>query len=545
MKNSLEILYQALIQSTDDFIYISDWSTGIFQYPKELVKLFPLSGEMVSDPMVEWEKIVHPDDWDRFYRSNMEIVHGVTDEHSVEFRAKTRKGEYVWLRCRGTLMHDSDGSPVLFAGIMSLMGKQNKIDPLTQLLNYKEFYADLEKNIQLPEIEKMAVIMLDVDEFRQINELYNRSFGDWVLKTLAQVIQAILPENVFLFRMEKDKMGILMTNAVEADVKNLYKKIQKSLMKMREWKKHRLDLEISAGCAMYPKDGTSAEELYRYSDYALQSAKKEGKNRLVFFDKHVLKEKVCFLELLRQLKDCVKQQYKGFYLNYQPQIHSVTGELKGVEVLLRWKNPEGNLISPVEFIPVLENQGMIYQVGLWVLRTAFQEGKEWIKKKKDFTISVNISALQFLEESFLNDLYQVIEEEEFPCENLVIELTESFAFKNIEILCEKFEDIRKRKIRIALDDFGSGYCSLAALKSTPVDIVKIDKTFVEDILSNRFDAAFISMVTEICHIVSIAVCLEGVETQEEYDLIKEIPLDFIQGYYFGKPMGKEEICKML
>lgn len=545
MKNSLETLYHALIQSTDDFIYINDFETGTFQYPKALVEMFPLPGQRVSDPLPVWEKIVHPNDWDRFYRSNIDLVNGLTDDHLVEFRARNRKGEYVWLRCRGKMMRDDNGKQMLFAGIITLMGRQNKIDPLTQLLNHREFYTELERDLHLPEIEQLAVLMLDVDEFRQINELYDRTFGDWVLKTLGQMIQSLLPENASLFRMEKDKLGILMTNAWRADAEALYREIQEHLLQVRKWKQHRLNLELSAGCAMYPEDSSSAEELYRYADYALQAAKKSGKNHLTFFTRDILQKKVRSLELLRQLMQALQQDFRGFYLNYQPQVHLTTGEMKGVEVLMRWKDAEGTNISPAEFIPILEENGLICQTGLWILRTAFREAKEWIRKQPDFSISINVSALQFLDETFLDDLYRIIEEEAFPCENLVIELTESFAFKNIEILQEKFNDMRNRKIRIALDDFGTGYSSLAALKDTPVDIVKIDRAFVQDLLHNQFDATFISLVTEICHTVSISVCLEGIEHAAEYELVRQIPLDFIQGYYFGRPADPASITEAL
>lgn len=544
MRDLGETLYQALIQSTDDFIYINDCTTNTFRYPKALADMFLLPEE-VNDPFPYWEKIVHPDDWNRFYRSNMDIVNNLTDDHLVEFRAKTRDGEYVWVRCRGKMVRAENGKQMLFAGIMTLMGKQNKIDYLTQLLNHSEFYRCLGRNIQLSEIEKMAAIMLDVDEFRQINEMYDRNFGDMILKNLGQIIQSFLPDNASLFRLEKDKMGIIMTNVVREEVETFYCELQDNLRKIRDWEGVRVDVEISAGCAMYPEDGVSTEELYRYTDYALQTAKKHGKNRLVFFSEDILREKEHSLELLRELKECVKKQYSGFYLNYQPQVCPDTEEIKGVEVLMRWKNTAGKVVSPAEFIPAMEENGLIYQAGLWVLRRAFQEGKEWIKSNPDFTISVNVSALQFLEESFLDDLYRIIEEEQFPCENLIIELTESFAFKNIEILQEKFNDMRKRKIRIALDDFGTGYCSLAALKNTPVDIVKIDRTFVKDILNNKFDATFINLVTEICHTVSISVCLEGVENKEEYDFVKEVHLDSIQGFYFGKPMEKEAVSELL
>lgn len=545
MKDFVEMLYQALIQSTDDFIYVNDCRTGIFQYPRALVEMFEMPGERVSNPFPYWKKIIHPDDWERFYRSNMKIVENVTDEHLVEFRAKNRKGEYVWLKCKGKMMRGKDGEALLFAGVMSLMGRQNKIDPLTQLLNHVEFYMNLQQNIDFTEIEQMAVIMLDIDEFRQINEMYGRSFGDKVLKILGQLIQVLLPDNASLFHLEKDKMGILMTNADREDVEELYHTIQERLLKTRDWEQKRITLEISAGCAMYPEDGVVTEELYRYTDYALQTAKEQGKNRLVFFSKDISVKKEHSLELLRELKECVQQNYKGFYVNYQLQIESGTEKIKGVEALIRWKNHEGNTVSPGEFIPVLEEKGMIYSVGLWVLRTALREGRKWVETIPDFSISINVSALQFLEVTFLDDLYRIIEEEQFPYRNLIIELTESFAFKNIEILQEKFSNMRSRDIRIALDDFGTGYCSLAALKHTPVDIVKIDRTFVQGILHNKFDATFISLVTEICHTVSIDVCLEGVENKEEYEFVKKIPLDSIQGFYFGKPMEKSALSQLI
>ena len=179
--------------------------------------MFGLPGEVVKHPLTYWKAIVHPEDWERFYQSNMEVVSGKVDCHSVEFRAKKRSGEYVWIKCRGQMIYDK-GNQELFAGIMCLMGKQNKVDPLTQLLNYTEFYKALEKSLKDEMVEHLAVMVIDIDEFRQVNELYSRSFGDKVLKRMGQTIQALLPANASLYRIEKDKMGILMDNAVGHDV---------------------------------------------------------------------------------------------------------------------------------------------------------------------------------------------------------------------------------------------------------------------------------------------------------------------------------------
>lgn len=544
MKEFLETLYQALAESTDDFIYMNDCQTGVFQYPGALTKLFAFPKESRNAPLSDWKKIVHPDDWERFYHSHMEIMQDLREELLVEFRAKNRKGEYVWLKSRGKVLRDRDGNQMLFTGTISLMGRQSKVDSLTQLFNHAEFYMKLKQDLQSEKMTRMAVLMVDVDEFRQINEMYGRAFGDGVLKELGQLLQSVLPKHASLFRLEKDRMGILMADAGRADARIFYSQFQEYLAKINPWKQYCLDIELSAGCAVYPADGSCAEELYRYTDCALQTAKEQGKNRLVFFTEDIFRKKERSLQLLRELKECVKQQYKGFYLHYQPQICPKTGELKGVEALMRWKSREG-VISPAKFIPVMEEHGLIYEAGLWLFRMAVRDGKEWIKIKPDFTVSVNVSVLQFSEELFLKDLYQIIEEENFPCENLIIELTESLAFKQVEVFQKKFQDMKKRNIRIALDDFGTGYCSLSVLKNMPVDIVKIDKSFVKDIRHNQFDVALIGLVTEICHAASIGVCLEGVEEEEEYECIKEIPLDFIQGYYFGKPMGKNAISRNL
>lgn len=174
MEYPSEYLYEALVQSTDDYVYICNMKTGIFQYTPAQVKAFDLPGEVVSSPLIYWKNIVHPDDWDRFYKSNMEIGENKRDAHYVEFRAKQRNGEYVWLRCRGHLIRDEYGNPALFGGIMHRMGGQNKIDPLTQLFNYHVFTRRISQGIENTEMERMAVVILDIDNFRQFNEMYGR-----------------------------------------------------------------------------------------------------------------------------------------------------------------------------------------------------------------------------------------------------------------------------------------------------------------------------------------------------------------------------------
>lgn len=545
MEYPSKFLYEALVNSSDDFIYFCDMKTGLFRYPPAQVEMFDLPGEIVGDTLSHWKKIVHPEDWERFYKSNMEIGEDKADYHSIEFRARKRSGEYTWIRCKGQLIRDEYGKPSFFAGIMKLLGQQNKVDPLTQLLNHAEFMKAMERNIQDEMVEQMAVILLDIDDFHQINELYSRSLGDEVLKILSQAIQAILPDNAALYRMEKDCMGIILENGDTLQAEYLYRMIQKHIMRMREWQQKKLTIEVSAGCSMYPHDGKNPEELYRYAAFTLQEAKKQGKNQLLFFSDEILENKSRFIRLVRQLREDVSRNYRGFYVDYQPQADTKTKEIVGVEALMRWRDIQGKLVSPGEFIPVMEENAMIYNAGLWMIQKVLKDSKEWIAIRPNFTVSVNISALQLLEDSFLEDLYRVIEEEKFPFENLILELTESYTVKNMNTFWKKFSRLRERGIRIAIDDFGTGYSSLGVLKNAPIDIVKIDKTFVKDILRSHFDATFISFVVAICHEANIAVYQEGVETEEEYHFLHNMKLDCIQGYYFGKPMSKQHITEKL
>lgn len=545
MEYPSEYLYDALVQSTDDYVYICNMKTRTFQYTPAQVAAFELPGEVVETPLIYWKNIVHPDDWDRFYKSNMEIGENKRDAHYVEFRAKQRDGNYVWIRCRGYLIRDEYGEPALFAGIMHRMGEQNKIDPLTQLFNFHVFTKRIRQGVESVETERMAVMILDLDDFRQFNEIYGRKNGDRILCTLAHSIQSLLPENAGLFRMENDRMGVVMGNASVEEVQGLFADIQRQLRRMKEWKTYKLEVQFSAGCAFYPDDGESVDELYQYADYALQHAKSLGKHRFVVFTEEILQKKNRKLELVRKLRNSITHDFQGFYVYYQPQVASETKELIGVEALARFCDEEGQAISPAEFIPVMESDGMIYEMGLWVLQKSIQAAKKWIPLKPDFTVSVNASAMQLMEDSYISDVSMILETEKFPAENLLIELTESNAVQNLDIFRDKYELLQKMGIRVAMDDFGTGYSSLEFLKKAPIDLVKIDRSFVKDILCSKFDSAFITFIVAICHDVNIQVCQEGVETAEEYELLREMKLDCIQGYYFGAPMDEDMITEKL
>lgn len=442
-------------------------------------------------------------------------------------------------------MRDEFGESSIFAGIMTQLGKQNKIDSLTQLLNYHEFMSVFEDKISNPMIEKLCIVLLNIDDFKNVNEMYDRDFGDNIIKTLAQSIQSILPDNAELYKLDGDEMGILVDNVEENEILTLYDQIQNMIIHLQLWRKYGLNITISAGCVIYPKHGDTVKELYKCASYSLQYAKEHGKNRLVFFSQEILKNKMYSLEMMWDLKASINDDFSGFSLRFQPQVDTQSHKIIGVEVLLRWTNDKYKAISPLEFIPILEENDMINIVGAWVLRMALRTFRKWIDYYPFFKLSVNVSAVQILEDTFIEDIVKIIDDENFPYQNLVLELTESHTVQNMSILQFKFKALQDLGIYIAMDDFGTGYSSLEVLKFSPIDIVKIDRVFVKDILKSKFDAILIHFIVAICHDVGIKVCLEGVETQEEYDLVKQIKPDYIQGYLFGKPQTATEIFDLL
>ena len=448
-------LYDALVESTDDYLYVCNMRTGVFRYPRAMVEEFDLPCEVVENAAAVWGSKVHPDDKQAFLESNQEVADARTTRHWVEYRAINRKGEWVRLRCRGRLILDAKGKPLLFAGFITNLGKKSKVDPLTGLFNKFEFEDDVR---------------------RRMHDHEGRKFY----------------------------------------------------------------CTLSGGIAQYPGDAETYESLVKYANYALEHAKGHGKKRCVNFSQPILAERVRELELMELLRDSVENGFKGFSLCYQPQVEAATGCVVGAEALARWRCDEYGDLSPLEFIPLLEESGLIVPVGTWVLQHAVDTCKRRRKAIPSFTMSVNLSYRQLDEDGLVPLIVDTLREAELPPESLVVEMTESRFADDAQVTHELFDQLRMQGVRVAMDDFGTGYSSLGVLKTSPADIVKIDRAFIRDIQTSTFDATFIKFVVELCHAVGISVCLEGVETNEEYEVVGGMGLDYIQGFLFGRPLPEEE-----
>ena len=533
-------LYDALVQSTDDYIYVCDMKTGTFRYPPAMVEEFDLPGEVIPNAAVVWGAKVHEHDRPAFLETNQEITDGRADSHCVEYRALNRRGEWVWLRCRGRVERDENGEPRLFAGLITNLGKKNKIDHLTGLFNKFEFEDAIRSRIQSRPDQALSVMVLGLDEMKHINDLYNREFGDEVIRIVSQKIQSLLSPDAVVYRLDGDEFGIVIRDGGKEQAKAVFDSIRDAFSRQQEYNGQKFYCTLSAGCAFYPDDGRTYLDLFKCADCSLDYAKSRGKNRLELFSRSLQAHRARLLELTEILRESIEQDFSGFELYYQVQVHADTCRIKGAEALARWRCAKYGTVPPSEFIPLLEESGLIEPAGRWIFQQAVAACAVWLQTYDDFTMSINLSCRQLDEPTFIQFMQETMEEAGVHPSHIIVELTETYIASSIRSMSRVFARIRALGMQIAMDDFGTGYSALEILKQAPADIVKIDRAFVKDIPNSHFDATFIRFVAELCHDAGIKVCLQGVETPEEYEAVRDMPLDYIQGYLFGRPVPPEE-----
>lgn len=425
------------------------------------------------------------------------------------------------------------------------LGKKNQIDHMTGLYNRFQFEGEIKKYL----VDENAggtfgIMIMDMDSFGNINDLYNHSFGDEVLRITAQRIASLLPSNANVYRLDGDEFGVLILNGGVEESKRIFRQIQETFCRQQEYNGHKYFCTLSAGGAFYPKDADNYLDLQKCANYCLEASKSAGKNRYTIFSEDILSNKERGLELTELLREGIERGFDGFSVYYQPQVNSMTGEIYGAEALARWSCAKYGAVSPVEFIPLLEKSGLIIQLGAWIFEQAVRQCKKWQEFIPDFHMSINLSYLQLLDGNILGIMRSVFEKYGLSPEHVTMELTETYFAKEDKEILDIISRMCGAGVKIAMDDFGVGYSSMFILKTIPVDIVKIDRGFVRDITTDNFNVAFIRSITELCHAVGKRVCLEGVETAEEYEVVREMGLELIQGYYFGKPVKAEKFSKM-
>ncbi len=421
-------------------------------------------------------------------------------------------------------------------------------DPLTGLFNRTAFQNELDLSIAscLKNQSQLALIYLDLDHFKLINDASGHSAGDMLLQEISRRLKNIEHDQKIIGRLGGDEFVLILPNITcEEDITNVCEMVVDQLSAPAQLT---IGVEVvvttSLGISRYPLDGPDSHTLMKNADTAMYNAKKSGRNNYQFFTREMNEHAQERLTLENQLRQAIKRD--EFELFYQPQINVGTKELIGCEALIRWRHPERGLIPPFEFIPIAEETGLIQPIGEWVIAEACRQQCEWKKQNiADIKMGVNISSRQFMSKNLLSSIQDSMEKSGIAPEKLDLELTESAVMENVEDAIITLRALKGMGLSLSIDDFGTGYSSLSYLKQFPIDRLKIDRSFVQDIVTNTDDAAIVTATISLSYNLHMSVVAEGVETEEQITFLKNKGCLEMQGFYFCKPLPAAEIAQLL
>ncbi|MCC5825700.1 EAL domain-containing protein [Alkalimonas sp.] len=421
-------------------------------------------------------------------------------------------------------------------------------DALTDLPNRASFVRQLTQTIERAErrTQLIAVIILDVDHFKNINDSYGHSIGDELLQQLTQQLKAVLRPADYLARLGGDEYAVQIDDIAQPeDAARVANKLLQCIHRI--WTLSNgmeVKLSASAGISLYPLHEQSAEALLQGADAALYKAKSEGRNNSAYYTDGLTQSARERLMLESRLRAAILEQQLELY--YQPQVQLATGQIVGAEALIRWQDPVEGLIGPNRFIPIAEQTGLIHDIGLWVIQQSCRQGVLWQQLGLgNLRIAVNVSAHQFQREGLAQHIADTLLSTGFEASLLELEMTESALITQHADAIGLLQQLKQLGIRLAIDDFGTGYSSLAYLKALPLDVLKIDKSFIDQLPEHQQDAEICKAIITLAHTLGFEVLAEGVEHQAQHDFLKQIGCDEFQGYLFSRPLPADDFAALV
>ncbi len=524
------------------YIYLCDMWTDMSRWSKSAVDYFGLPGEYMEDAGTIWAQHIHPEDRRRYQEDIDAVFSGRKKNHELEYRAMDKNGNYVVCTCSGVIIEDEAGNPEFFAGTITNRGTIENIDPTTNLYNLYEFLNAL--RLLRERGKKYRVLLVGFKHFSDVNDLYGYSFGNEAMKLFVSIMQNDLMDKGKVFRMDGTRFAVLTTELRVDDLKNYYLRLQEKAKNHLTVQENNVSLALCGGLVVVEDCQISEHAIHAAARYALNVSKNERHGELWIVENDDVDKNKKTVELINVLKSSIIEECSGFYLCYQPVVSPQTGKMTGAEALLRWNREPYGEISPGQFIPWLEKDSAFFDLGNYVLRQAMLDGKEFLKDHPDMIINVNLSYAQLERSEFRNTLVGFLLSTGFPPEHLCLELTERCRLLDMNFLRNEIIFLKSYGIKIALDDFGTGFSSLNLLRELPIDYIKIDRGFVSEIENNKADQSIVKAVMTCARELDIGVCVEGIENERLRDYLQNYSAQGYQGYYYSKPVTKEEFKRL-
>ena len=547
-KKQIEDAIRILNPCMNDYLYVFDLKEDYYVISKHATERFILPSDKFYNATKKHEDFVYPEDISMLGKEIDLIKAGKKKFHDMKYRWLDKHNNPVWINCRGSVLFDENTQPHYLVGCINEIGVKPEADNVSGLLG--EYALDRYiKDTCTDNIPDGFIIRMSIDNFSTINADFGMSYGDFILKRTAECILESIKPTQKLFKAGSDEFIIVDFNGSSInEAVDIYKQCKKHINNFIENNRYNTIYTLSAGI-INTRDITLEEENYvKLSEFALKTAKDNGRNNYYIYSKTDYDSYKRKLYISKALHNAVNEDFKGFQVFYQPVVDASTYMLTGAEALMRFSiKKEGvdecEYISPVEFIPVLEETGLIIPAGRWILEQSAKQCSIWNEHVKGFRVNINVSYIQVMKSDVFSDIMSVIDKYSLQPSCIGIELTESGYLDSSTHFNHLWRKLKDNGVYVILDDFGTGYSNLHCLSDLKPNYIKIDRTFTLKALRNKYDYELMTYIIDMAHSLGLKLCIEGVETSDDLRQLRDPGADYIQGYLFGKPYPAVEFEK--
>jgi diguanylate cyclase (GGDEF)-like protein/PAS domain S-box-containing protein len=563
MRDALRISNERLklaIEGSGEGIWDWDIRNNVYSFSDNLKRMLDWKPDIdaTQDVRKMLRRRIHPDDLPRIWMALRAYIEGRKSAYTCEFRVQCEGVSWRWMLSRGIIVaRDSGGKPLLMTGTMSDISARKEadekiwrhanFDALTNLPNRRLFRDRLDQEVRKAARsgQQIALLFIDLDRFKQVNDLLGHDAGDMLLAQAANRIKGCVRDSDTVARLGGDEFTVILTSLESpARIEHVCQKILETLESPFHIGKVVAYMSGSVGVTIYPNDATTSEELIRKADQAMYAAKNAGKNQFSYFT-YAMDEKAHLrLRLASELRRALPAGQLDVY--YQPVLNLGNGAIAKAEALLRWHHPRFGLVEPASFIPLAEETGIINQIGSWVFKEAASRSGQWSDRiGENFQIGVNKSPVQFLSHNEHSDWLQHLKRLDLPGSRIAIEITEGMLLHASSSVTNKLLEYRDAGIQLVIDDFGTGYSSMAYLKKFDIDYLKIDQSFIREITSDADILTIAESIIVMAHKLGLKVVAEGIETPEQLALLVAAGCDYGQGFLFSEALPPDAFEQLL
>ena len=542
-----ETLLEIIAKCMDDYLYVYDLQNNTIELSESAVNRFKISDNVMNNFTNDVLQLVYEEDRKMLQEHLTAIYEGKEKVHNLHYRWLDKEDMPVWINCRGIVIDDSQGNAQYLVGCMKETGNQRRADNVTGLLGGPEFNAYMRS--QKTHLSKGFLMHIGIDDFGAINSSRGAAYGNYILKSVADCIKECLSDKQKIYHLVADQYVIVdLEHSSEEYAAELKKMIDARLYKFIVSEKYEAVFSISVGVVDAATACEGYEECRKKFAFVLKKAKKMGKNGFYIFDENDYESFLRTGKIVAALRNSVVNGFNGFEVYYQPIVDCSSERVIGAEALMRFSmtsEEDTETVSPVDFIPLLEETGLIIPAGRYILDEAAKTCCEIQQYIPDFKMNINVSYVQIMHGNVERDILDVIKKYGLQPDSICIEMTESGFMDMTPVFCRFRKVLDENHICFVIDDFGTGYSNFHCIRDMNPSYVKMDKDFTAKAMNNARDFELYKNIIPMVHSINVSICAEGIEKKEWCQKMKEMQVDYLQGYFYGRPCAKEQFIQQV